>query len=181
MLGLNLLTRISISASESVNSRVQSYRGDCGGWGCPCPSTAVPSAAVTSVQLTFITGWESLTRAWTPLPGLPSAGQRLWVAAAPGTPHLPDQCHHVWGPRGRVHHRSCPEHASDFIGGAVGPNLVRPLWETPADKHFSLSACQTAWEIWLEHRTLMQSHCPVPSLLWDIAPCVATVEKTKWN
>lgn len=28
MLGLNLLIRISISASESVNSRVQSYRGD---------------------------------------------------------------------------------------------------------------------------------------------------------
>lgn len=99
----------------------------------------------------------SKSLAWTP-PARASQGQSR-TAGAVGTPspHLPEECHHVQGPGGRVRHRGCPEHVGDFVCGSVGPNVIRPLWETPQDKHLDLSAFQTPWEVWLEHRSFTVS------------------------
>lgn len=98
-------------------------------------------AAITFVQLTFIPR-QALRVSHRPGPDICKRFPPCSAEAAggrstrhPPAPHLPDQSHRVRAPRRRVHHRSRPEHASDFSRGSVGPNVIRPLWETPQDKH----------------------------------------------
>lgn len=150
-------------------------------------------AAITFVQLTFITqralkvtdtGLDTICKGFPPCSAEAASGRSPGHSPALAhlqPPHLLDQRHHVRGPRSRVHHRGCPEHVSDFICGTVGPNVIRPLWEMPQEKHLNVSAFQTPREIWLEHRSFAQFHGPVPSLLWDSSPCVTMAQLKKQN